>query len=162
MKKKIILAVLIILWAFLIFSLSSQRATDSDRVSKGIAVKVIKAIDFNNSMSEKEVAETAAYLNFFVRKGAHFCAYAVLGVLIALLFREFAFSVRNSMVGAVALSGLYACTDEFHQTYIEGRSGEIRDVGIDTVGALFGVTVFFLLAAIIKKCKNKKKSAGKS
>ncbi|UYJ41604.1 MAG: VanZ family protein [Lachnospiraceae bacterium] len=30
---------------------------------------------------------------------------------------------------------LYACTDEYHQLFVPGRSGQLRDVMIDAVGA---------------------------
>ena len=38
----------------------------------------------------------------------------------------------------------YAATDEFHQLFIEGRSGEVRDVGIDSLGALLGLAAAWL------------------
>lgn len=31
---------------------------------------------------------------------------------------------------------LYACSDEWHQTFIPGRGGTIRDVGFDSLGVL--------------------------
>jgi VanZ family protein len=36
---------------------------------------------------------------------------------------------------AFALSVAYAATDEFHQTFVDGRHGTPVDVGIDAVGA---------------------------
>jgi len=35
---------------------------------------------------------------------------------------------------AVGISLLYACSDEFHQTFVRGREGTPRDVAIDAVG----------------------------
>ena len=32
------------------------------------------------------------------------------------------------------ISLLYACSDEFHQTFTDNRSGTVMDVGIDAVG----------------------------
>jgi len=34
---------------------------------------------------------------------------------------------------------LYAVTDEIHQLFVPGRSGELRDVMIDSIAALVGV-----------------------
>jgi VanZ family protein len=42
--------------------------------------------------------------------------------------------VRRPLLVAVAISLAYACTDEFHQTFISGRDGNPRDVGIDAIG----------------------------
>ena len=39
------------------------------------------------------------------------------------------------------LSFLYACSDEFHQFFIAGRSAQFTDVMIDTCGALIGQTL---------------------
>ena len=42
---------------------------------------------------------------------------------------------------AVFIGFLYASTDEFHQTFVPGRSGEIRDILIDTFGVLLGALI---------------------
>ena len=46
---------------------------------------------------------------------------------------------------------LYSCTDEFHQLFINGRSGSFRDVLIDTIGILLGTYLYKIL--VIKKKK---------
>lgn len=38
----------------------------------------------------------------------------------------------------ILASALYACTDEFHQLFVPGRTGQIFDVFVDTLGATFG------------------------
>ncbi len=74
-----------------------------------------------------------------LRKIAHFLLYTVLGVLV---FQTIA-SVRGQGLSSVLLSEgfcfLYACTDEFHQYFVEGRGAQFSDVLLDTVGALFGI-----------------------
>ncbi len=42
--------------------------------------------------------------------------------------------VRRPLIWAVCISLAYACTDEFHQTFVRGREGTPRDVGIDAIG----------------------------
>ena len=49
----------------------------------------------------------------------------------------------------------YAITDEFHQYFIPGRSAEIRDVLIDSSGALTGILFVIIVLAIIKIIKKK-------
>jgi VanZ family protein len=44
---------------------------------------------------------------------------------------------RRASVIAALISFLYAISDEYHQTFTEGRSGTARDVAIDTVGIVF-------------------------
>ena len=53
---------------------------------------------------------------------------------------------------AILFVFLYACTDEFHQLFIEGRSGRFRDVLIDTAGG------FLCYIIILIKNKRKKKN----
>ena len=43
------------------------------------------------------------------------------------------------MAIALVIVFLYACTDEFHQLFIPGRSGEFRDVMVDTCGGIIGL-----------------------
>ena len=39
---------------------------------------------------------------------------------------------------AFVFSVFYAATDEYHQTFIQGRSGSLRDVLIDSIGIFCG------------------------
>jgi VanZ family protein len=69
-----------------------------------------------------------------LRKLAHLSEYALLGLLLAR-------AVRRPGV-AVALAAAYAVTDEFHQTFVEGRVGAVHDVAIDAVGAAIGIVLY--------------------
>ena len=40
---------------------------------------------------------------------------------------------------------LYACSDEVHQTFVAGRSGEVLDVLIDTVGGSLATILYYLI-----------------
>jgi hypothetical protein len=43
----------------------------------------------------------------------------------------------------VCISLAYACTDEYHQTFVEGRTGTPIDVGVDTVGMALAAAVVY-------------------
>ncbi len=73
-----------------------------------------------------------------LRKLAHFAEYAVLA---ALLYRAV-----GQAWAAVAIAGLYAATDELHQTLVTGRHGSPRDWLIDVAGAVTGVALYRLAA----------------
>jgi VanZ family protein len=45
--------------------------------------------------------------------------------------------------GAILFVALYASSDEWHQTFVPGREGCIRDVCIDTTGAVFGILIWW-------------------
>jgi VanZ family protein len=71
--------------------------------------------------------------DLILRKCAHMTEYAILAWLLLRACRGY----RLAFVLAVA----YACTDEFHQTFVRGRHGTPVDVGIDAVGALIGLAL---------------------
>jgi VanZ family protein len=50
-------------------------------------------------------------------------------------------SGRRALVVAVAISSLYAVSDEYHQTFVDGRHGSPVDWGIDTMGAALSALV---------------------
>ena len=108
---------------------------------------------------------------FPVRKCAHMTEYAILGALLSLTITEYlqdsdsaqqkrhdksasrkeqsnseSQTKQSSFASkilrlAVFIGFLYACTDAFHQTFVPGRSGEFRDILIDTFGVLLGTLI---------------------
>ena len=51
----------------------------------------------------------------------------------------------------------YAITDEIHQTFIPGRSGEIRDVIIDSFGILTGLLICIVFLKVVHNFRDKVK-----
>ena len=84
---------------------------------------------------------------FIVRKGAHFTEYTILGGFLVPAVTEWMAvdktpvpdSVRNIRIISWLVGTLYAVTDEIHQSFVPGRSCELRDIGIDSCGVLAGV-----------------------
>ncbi|TEU14172.1 MAG: hypothetical protein E3J21_16735 [Anaerolineales bacterium] len=81
-------------------------------------------------------------LDTILKKAAHVIEY---GILTFLLWRAFSrrrgtFSY-SALVTAFVVSVLYAASDEYHQTFVPGRNGNLVDVGVDTVGALAALLV---------------------
>jgi VanZ like family len=68
-----------------------------------------------------------------LRKFAHVTAYAVLMVLWTWSLRPV---LARPLPIAAALTLIYAITDEYHQSFVEGRTGSGIDVGIDLIGVL--------------------------
>lgn len=73
---------------------------------------------------------------------------AVYGLLGALLYFSF---YRYPSVKAVVLSSLYGISDEFHQSFIPGRTPEIKDLIVDTTAALISVLLIKLFSRISQK-----------
>jgi VanZ family protein len=51
---------------------------------------------------------------------------------------------------ALALVFLYAASDELHQVFVPGRTGQISDVVVDVAGAVAGLTLLWLGGKIFK------------
>jgi VanZ family protein len=58
--------------------------------------------------------------------------------------------VRRPMVWAALLSLAYAVSDEYHQTFVEGRTGTWEDVTIDGLGIAAALLVVARLAQAAK------------
>ena len=82
-------------------------------------------------------------LDLILRKIAHFTEYAVLCFLWWRALRT-RMDGRRAVLVAFAIASAYSVTDEYHQTFVEGRHGTPVDWGIDTAGA--ALTALRLLA----------------
>ena len=73
------------------------------------------------------------------RKLIHAAEYALLCLL---WWRPLArvLPPRRAILVAFAIASAYAVTDEFHQTFVEGRHGTLVDWLIDTAGAALAAT----------------------
>lgn len=64
--------------------------------------------------------------------------YLVLCVLASMTAAQEGIPTRRSTLIGMIFSVLYACTDEWHQHYVPGRHGALRDVIIDSIGIITG------------------------
>ena len=71
-------------------------------------------------------------------KALHGLAYAVLGALLVHGFRGAGRSPRVALLLAVVLASIYGATDEFHQSFVPGRTADVVDWVADTLGAALG------------------------
>jgi VanZ family protein len=78
--------------------------------------------------------------DFILRKLAHLAVYTVLTVLLVRAFRLHVARPTHAWLLAMLVAALYACSDEWHQTFVPGREGTVRDILIDSIG-IVGVWV---------------------
>lgn len=81
-------------------------------------------------------------VDFVLRKSAHMVVFGVLFVLVARALRGEGASRRPAMVVAWLATLAYACSDEWHQTFVAGRAGQPSDVVIDMIGATFAASAY--------------------
>lgn len=143
--KKIISIILLIFWMCLIFCFSHQPSYNSDKTSNNVIDKIINVVEriTNYEYNEEELNIINRKLVFPVRKSAHFTIYLILGILFYNLIKLYMNNNRKIFVVSMLLSVIYACSDEIHQLFIFGRSGELRDVLIDSIGSLLGIIIVY-------------------
>ena len=85
-------------------------------------------------------------VDLVVRKAGHMFAFGVLAVL---LWRAIApAAVRRGLLWSWVLATGYAATDEFHQSFTQGRHASVVDVGIDSAGAVIALCLLVAWLAI--------------
>lgn len=136
MKRKDIAIISTIIWMALIFFLSHQPASASSNLSGSFVQLVLYGVQ------RLPVAVDETMLHFFVRKIAHFGAYFILGILIFHVIRLYRGVRLQTIIYAFFIAIVYAASDEWHQTFVPGRSGELRDVFIDGAGSLMGIACY--------------------
>lgn len=141
MKK--ISIILVILWMILIFSLSNQVALVSTKQSSFFATIIINIVGIKYKV----------IVNYIVRKLAHFFLYLVLGILVINALRFY--KVKNIILLSIMICMTYACSDEIHQLFVAGRIGDVKDVLIDTVGSIIGISIFKLIKGSVLSGNNK-------
>ena len=143
--KKIISIILLVLWMCLIFYFSNQPSYDSDKASNGVIDKLINIVEkvSNYEFNEEELNIINKNLVFPVRKSAHFTIYLILGILFYNLIRLYMNNNFKILIISILMCVIYACSDEIHQLFVFGRSGEIRDVLIDSIGSLIGILIIY-------------------
>lgn len=146
---KILSWIAVILWMALIFKLSSQPAVQSGKLSGEITNINIKAMEKVKPNTKFNIVE----FDHIVRKNAHFFVYLFLGVFVINAFRRSGVRGYRCVVFALLICILYASSDEIHQVFVPGRSAQVMDVILDSVGASVGILVYLGFSKMIASSK---------
>ena len=146
------LTCLTLFWMVFIFMMSSAGKDESNSQSGAVCEFICEHfVEGYEEMAPEEQIQMQQKISFPVRKCAHLSEYAVLGALMILTAaswrREGEETMRTGetpggtvrILPVLAAGFLYAVSDEIHQIFVPGRSGEPRDVLIDTSGVLIGI-----------------------
>lgn len=92
------------------------------------------------------------FVEFLIRKALHFIGYGIVAVLLYLLFRRLKWTFA-AIISCVA-TFFIAMLDEYHQTFVDGRTGVFDDVLIDTAGAItfiFCLKIYFFIKYLLNR-----------
>lgn len=149
-----------------IFIFSMAPAEKSANTSGGILALVV---DLLEKMTHSTLsAETVDILHTLIRKCAHITEYGILGATVVFAFYPEIYAYVYKKTGGLRsplfiviplmVSAMYSTSDEIHQLFVPGRSGEVLDVFIDSCGAMIGI----LIMNAIYKRKGKHEMQGMS
>lgn len=124
----------VVAWMGLIFYLSHQDGASST-LQSGLVLDFLQSLGL--SITEADMPAVAG----LIRKLAHFTEYAILYFLLT--------RIPLKTIWCLVIVLLFSISDEWHKSYIPGRSGELFDVGIDLLGAFF-VMILLRLEAYFK------------
>jgi VanZ family protein len=104
-----------------------------------------------------------AQIHFFMRKLGHIFEYAILAMLLwrAVYSGTILRANMSFLFVAVWLTcGIFAASDEFHQSFVPSRTSASRDVLIDICGALIGLAICWVFAARKHEFNQESRKAG--
>jgi len=77
----------------------------------------------------------------------HFCEYSVFGYFIASAIMQSPDKINwKNLLLVFFIGSLYAASDEYHQSFVEGRFSEVSDVLADSAGVVLGLVVYVVRA----------------
>lgn len=162
--SKIVCLVLIASWLLVIFSLSGMTSDESNSKSKStLNVMIQECLNITNKIgltnkhpSNEKKNKVIENINLPMRKFAHATVFIILAILVMVFLHTFKLGLKSSYLITIFISFIYALLDEYHQTFISGRTGQFSDSLIDTVGAIIGATLVVLVVHIHKSHQEKK------
>lgn len=132
---------------YMIFSFSAQDGVTSSTLSYKVSYKIVEvgAKALGENLEPYQIDSLATRFHGLVRKIAHMTEYFALAVAVA--FPLYVYGLRGIWLMLVAglICVAFACGDEYHQSFVAGRSPSKRDVAIDSFGVFWGI----ILARII-------------
>ena len=137
-----ILMICIIMIGSIIFGFSAENGDKSASTSTKVARFIV--IHSEKIKSEEQINREVEMIQPIIRKIAHFSIYTLLGFCIMGCAATYKGSKIIKFDISVIISFLYACTDEWHQSFIPGRSAQFSDVCLDTLGAFLGIMVILI------------------
>lgn len=156
-KQKVCVAIvlLIAIILFISSSMTYQQQTSVPFLEKYLTSQPFKTflsqISFNYAGSTVSIAHLGYYkfVEFFIRKGAHFGTYFLMG---GFLYAGLPFIKKWPKASlSLAWCFLYASFDEFHQMLTGGRTPLIADVLLDSFGALVAISCLMIYSQIKQK-----------
>ena len=152
--KRIVFGFLVIVWMITIFCFSNEKSDKSTDTSGSAIKTVLSRFEQFNNLEQDDQQKLIENLQHPIRKLAHFTIYTIGGMLFFNFINTYKITNKKKIMFTIIFGALYAVTDEIHQLFIPGRSGQISDILLDTLGVITGCMIMYIIYKI--KTKNQK------
>lgn len=127
----------------LIYQLSAQPASISDAYSRGIVNTLVNACLWLMGLSIPEPARIRLvnHIDSVAREYMHGVIFMALAMLVQYAALSGAVMPRKAAVITIAVCLTYGLGDEIHQLLVPGRSFQVSDLLMDTMGSLVGIVL---------------------
>jgi len=130
-----------LVWAACIFSFSTSAFT-SENTSRII-------VPFLHWLFPRVPQEMLFAIHHLIRKSGHFIEYFIFSLLVLRGMRAGQKHTRlGSALAAIGVAAVYAGLDEFHQSFVPGRTAAFADVLLDTAGGIAAQVVAALVVLL--------------
>ena len=150
MAKKAASIFLFIASAALIFAMFIFSSQDGD-TSSGLSRNVSRFLAEIANPSYWKLCGAAVrenildFMSLPVRKAAHFLEYALLGAILTCGFMCLRFPMSLRALYPFLICAAAAAADEYHQSFVSGRTGMVKDVLLDVMGGTCGILFVLVL-----------------
>jgi len=136
---------------FITSNTSSQRQDVKPLLKKYVTLtpNTLPDIQFLYDSNLVTTQQPYDFLEFFIRKSGHVLEYMILTFVLLMMLPYTKIKLWLRILIAFIGSFLFASTDEYHQTYVDGRTGHFIDVyTFDTAGIIFGIIIYLLIQSV--------------
>lgn len=135
----------------LIFRFSAETGIESHEISDQVTMLFCRVVHrfTGRDLVMSLTAHQYAVLELCFRKMAHMGIYCMLSFSTMLVLFTFPIGMFLRVSASLIFCVIYACSDEFHQVLVEGRSPKALDVLIDSTGAVAGIIGALLFFCVV-------------
>ena len=156
MNKKTLLGLIILaVWASIIFLFSGSNASISTAQTE-LVINFLFELAEKNTFINSFISILSENHSIFysIRKLAHLTVFCILQLISFNILRSNGKSIIKSSIYSILIVIGYATFDEIHQYFVPGRSCQITDVFIDTLGGLTGLLMCYITIFIKRMTKS--------
>lgn len=146
----------VIIWMAVVFKFSNEPAKISDNTSLNLTKKMVEIVSSEeNVKKEKKQIREIKNIDPIIRKIAHFTLFAIGGFFIMTYVNGYEIEDKKKILYNTLAGTIYAITDEIHQIFVPGRSAQISDVILDSMGVVTGACFCLIIIKIFQNIKTK-------